>query len=89
MGKITDKLEDIADRMRTAFSEKDEAREKALTDSREAVRYCSESIRATHRGEYDQARKKLADVKKMLNVLDSELKDHPDLLHHRLSPSTR
>lgn len=81
MGKITDKLEGIADRMRAAFAEKDEAREKALTDSREAVRYCSESIRATHRGEYDQARKKLADVKKMLKVLDEELKGHPDLLH--------
>ena len=81
MGKITGKIEDIADRMRAAFAEKDGAREKALTDSREAVRYCSESIRATHRGEYDQAKKKLADVKNMLKVLDEELKGHPDLLH--------
>ncbi len=81
MGKITVKLEGIADRMRAAFADKDEAREKALTDSREAVRYCSESIRATHRGEYDQARKKLSDVKQMLEALDGALKDHPDLLH--------
>ena len=81
MGKITAKLEGIADRMRASFAEKDEAREKALSDSREAVRYCSESIRATHRGEYDEAKKKLASVKQMLEVLDDELKDHPDLLH--------
>ncbi len=81
MGKITSKLEGIADRMRVAFSDKDRAREKALSDSREAVRYCSESIRATHRGEYDEARKKLESVKRMLAVLDDDLKDHPDLLN--------
>lgn len=81
MSHLTNKLEGIADRIRASFAEKDGAREKALSDSREAVRYCSESIRATHRGEYDEARKKLADVKRMLEALDSELKDHPDLLH--------
>ena len=81
MGKITAKLEGIADRVRAAFSEKDEAREKALSDSREAVRYCSEAIRAVHRGEYKQAKQKLSIVKKMLNVLDRELRDYPDLLY--------
>jgi translin len=81
MGKITVKLEEIADRVRAAFSEKDGAREKALSDSREAVRYCSEAIRAVHRGEYTEAKQKLSTVKKMLNVLDKELKDYPDLLY--------
>jgi translin len=81
MGKITVKLEGIADRVRAAFSEKDVAREKALSDSREAVRYCSEAIRAVHRGEYKQAKQKLSTVKKMLKALDKELKDHPDLLY--------
>jgi len=81
MGKITAKIEGIAEKIRASFSEKDVAREKALSDSREAVRYCSESIRAVHRGEYDQARQKLDTVKKMLRELDEELKGHPDLLH--------
>ena len=81
MGKITAKVEGIADRIRVAFSNKDKARERALSDSREAVRYCSEAIRAVHRGEYTEARQKLSTVKKMLKALDKELKDHPDLLH--------
>jgi translin len=81
MGKITVKLEEIADRIRVAFSNKDRARERALSDSREAVRYCSEAIRAVHRGEYKAARQKLSTVKKMLKALDKELEDHPDLLH--------
>ena len=81
MGKITAKIEGIAGKVRASFSEKDAEREKALSDSREAVRYCSESIRAVHRGEYDEARQKLDTVKKMLKELDEELENHPDLLH--------
>jgi translin len=81
MGKITAKVEEIADKIRTALSVKDEAREKALPSSREAVRYCSEAIRAVHRGEYDEARKRLSTVRQMLDELNQVLKDHPDLRH--------
>ena len=55
MNRLTDNLESIADQIRLSFSAKDAAREKALPLCREAIRHCSQAIRAVHRQEFDQA----------------------------------
>ncbi len=55
MSKLTDNLESIAERIRLSLSAKDAAREKVLPLCREAIRYCSQAIRAVHRQEFDQA----------------------------------
>ena len=81
MGKITAKLETIAEKARTAFTAKDIAREQALRSSREAIRFCSEGIRAVHRGEYEDAKKKLDSARDLIQELEVVLKDHPDLFH--------
>ena len=81
MGKITAKLEGIADRMRASFAEKDEAREKALSDSREAVRYCSESIRATHRLETETAQRLLEEAQQTGGLLLEAVQDYADLYY--------
>jgi len=81
MGKITAKLEAIAEKARSAFTSKDIAREQALRSSREAIRYCSEAIRAVHRSEYDDARKKLDSARELIQELEEVLKDHQDLLY--------
>ncbi|MFC2001279.1 haloacid dehalogenase [Chloroflexota bacterium] len=48
-------LESISEQIRLNLSAKDEAREKTLPLCREVIRYCSQSIRAVHRQEFEQA----------------------------------
>ncbi len=55
MSKLTDNLESIAEQIRLSLSAKDAAREKVLPLCREAIRHCSQAIRAVHRQEFDQA----------------------------------
>ena len=81
MGKITGKLETIAEKARIAFTAKDIAREQALRSSREAIRFCSEGIRAVHRGEYEDAKKKLDSARNLIQELEEVLKNHQDLFH--------
>jgi translin len=81
MGKITAKVEAIAEKAHIAFKSKDIAREQALRSSREAIRYCSEGIRAVHRGEYEDAKKKLNSARDLIQELEEVLKDHQDLLY--------
>lgn len=81
MGKINAKLETIAEKARAAFTAKDIAREMALRSSREAIRFCSEGIRAVHRGEYEDAKKKLDSARNLIQELEEVLKNHQDLLH--------
>ena len=81
MGKITGKLETIAEKARIAFTAKDIAREQALRSSREAIRFCSEGIRAVHRGEYEDAKKKLDSARNLIQELEDVLKNHQDLLN--------
>jgi translin len=81
MGKITAKLETIAEKARAAFTAKDIAREQALRSSREAIRFCSEGIRAVHRGEYEDAKKKLDSARNLIQELEEVLKNHQDLFY--------
>jgi len=56
VSKLTDNLESIAEQIRLSLSAKDAAREKVLPLCREAIRHCSQAIRAVHRQEFDQAK---------------------------------
>ena len=49
------KLSDILEPMRTEIETDDTVREKTLPLSRSAVRKCSESIKETHRGDFERA----------------------------------
>jgi len=55
MSGLTDNLGTIAEHIRQAISTIDSAREKVLPLCREAIRHCSNAIRAVHRQEFDQA----------------------------------
>jgi len=78
MGKLTARLELIAEKARITLSSKDAAREKALRSSRDAVRHCADAIRAVHRGEYNEAKKGLSSARKLLKELDETLKEHEE-----------
>ena len=72
-------LEAISEEIRAHFTEKNGARDQALARSRELIRLCAESIRATHRREWEAAEGKLAAVRAAADALRGVVADYPDL----------
>jgi translin len=80
--KITENLENLAEKIRLYFSTKDKAREKALRLSREIIRYSANAIRAVHRQEKLNAEQLLASAQALLKELtDDVLKKNNDLAY--------
>jgi translin len=80
--KITENLENLAEKIRLYFSTKDKAREKALRLSREIIRYSANAIRAVHRQEKLNAEQLLASAQALLKELtDDVLKKNNDLVY--------
>jgi translin len=59
-------LEEIAENIREDLKARDEAREKTLHSCREAIRYCSTSIRALHRHEFEQSERLLFTARELI-----------------------
>jgi translin len=59
-------LDSIAEQIRQDLVTKDEAREKLLPICRDAIRYCSNAIRAVHRQEFKQAGELLKSARHLL-----------------------
>ena len=74
-------LEQICEAIRADLEERNAARDQAIALSRQLVRHCSQSIRAIHRREWDQADEKLKQVKAGAEDLKYIVKDFPDLYH--------
>ncbi len=66
-------LRQIADAADSAFAETHAAREKALRLSRDVIRTSANSIRATHRGDYDHARQLLDTAAGLVAEIEAEL----------------
>ena len=79
MKGLTDNLEPIADRIRDELAAKDAAREKVLPRCREAIRHCSQSIRAAHRQEFDKARELLKGARNLLGEAESACSAYNEL----------
>jgi translin len=75
MGRLTENLDAITDRIRESFTAKDAAREKVLPICREVIRFSSLSIRALHRQEMDKARELLNSARKLLDAAEEALAD--------------
>ena len=75
-----DKLESIADRIREEFDAQNDARDRALVQTRTLTRYCAHAIRAVHRLEWENATAELDKAGQIVDALCSSLKtDHPSL----------
>jgi translin len=61
------------------FTLKHAAREQALPKSRVAIRYCANSIRATHRQEFNTAAQLIAQAGTLLAEMGADLHDHQDI----------
>jgi translin len=74
-------LEVIAERIREAFEAKNAARDEALRRSRELIRRCANTIRATHRAEFEEASQLLATAHQAASELVECVADYPDLYY--------
>jgi translin len=74
-------LETIAEKIRTNFEAKSKVRDKALQLSRELIRHCANAIRATHRGEFENATGLLASAKALASEMVDGVADYADLYY--------
>lgn len=76
MNNLDTTIETIQDR----FATKNNARDRALERSRELIRLCAKSIRATHREEWDLATTLMNEAQEKAFKLSADLESFPDLL---------
>ncbi len=74
-------LNDIAEAVREEMDAINAARDKAITQSRDLIKHCSQAIRAIHRREWDDVQKKLAVVQEKADELRAGVADYPELYH--------
>ena len=75
-----DRLEDIANQIREEFDAQNDARDRALSQTRILTRHCAHAIRAVHRRERENAAAELDKAAKIVDMLCNTLKnDHPSL----------
>lgn len=72
-----DALNIIGNLAREEFSKTHDGREQALRLSREVIRNSANSIRATHRAEFDNARELIATITKLADEMKTVLIDNP------------
>ncbi|UCG10344.1 MAG: haloacid dehalogenase [Dehalococcoidia bacterium] len=76
---MTDNLDPIANEIRQSFIAKDAARERVLPLCREAIRHCSNAIRAVHRQQFDQASELLMSARQLLDKVEQATAEYPEL----------
>jgi translin len=76
-----DNLDSIIESIRAQFETKNAARDATLARSRELIRLCSLSIRATHREEFDGAENLLDQARRAADQMKAAIVDYPDLYH--------
>jgi translin len=82
MQKLTENLDNYADRIRLDLEKKDAAREKVLPLCRELIRYASITIRAIHRQEFEQAKQLLEEGRKVRESLAQAVTEWEELRYH-------
>ncbi len=81
MDRITGNLDEIIEKIRQDFTRRDAAREKVLPLCRDAIRGCSQSIRAVHRQEFDQAAGLLKTARNLLTEAEQAAGAYHELVH--------
>lgn len=78
---MPDNLERIGQQAIEHLSLKHAAREEALPKSRQVIRCCANSIRATHRHEREKAAELIAQARKLLHEIEASLQGHQDIYY--------
>lgn len=71
----------ISDQIRKRLDAKSQAREKGLRGSRQAIRHCANSIRATHRGEMEVAQELMGEARRSLDEARGAMEPFPDIYY--------
>jgi translin len=74
-------LNEISDQIRKRLDAKSQAREKGLKSSRQAIRECANSIRATHRGELELAEELMGAARRSLDVAQQAMEPFPGVYY--------
>ncbi len=74
-------LQAIIDRINQAFEAKSAVRDKTITRSRELIRHCANSIRATHRGDDAEAQNLLQTARTVAAEVVAAARAYPDVYH--------
>lgn len=82
MKKLTENLDAFAEKIRVDLEKKDAAREKVLPLCRELIRYASITIRAIHRGEFEEARKLLGEASQIQQNIESITAEWDEMRYH-------
>lgn len=78
---MSDPLADIAEAIRRDLNERNAARDRALTQSRELIRHCAECIRAIHRREWESASARLEAIDRDAEAMRATTAPYPDLAY--------
>lgn len=76
---MPDQIDSIGQSAIEYFTLKHAARERALPKSRTAIRYCANSIRATHRHEFATAETLLSQAAALIAEMEEDLQVHRDI----------
>ena len=79
--EVERQLEPIVEQITGNFAEKNRARERGLSASRDAIRLSANSIRAVHRGEFEKAQQLAEKAGRLLGDAAAALGEHPDIFH--------
>jgi translin len=74
-------LNEISEQIRKRLDAKSQAREKGLRSSRQAIRECANSIRATHRGELELAEELMGAARRSLDVAQEAMEPFPGVYY--------
>ncbi|HEY0754973.1 MAG TPA: hypothetical protein VGD98_13530 [Ktedonobacteraceae bacterium] len=78
---MTSNLDLVGQQALYYLEQKHAARERALARSRAAIRHCANSIRASHRHEFQVANQLLNEAGKLLAEITSDLRQHHDVFY--------
>jgi translin len=76
-----EKLETIAERIRSSFDIRTAARDHTLAHARTLTRHCANAIRAVHRDETGSAQENLQEAHRLAELLRANLAEFPDLYY--------
>jgi len=76
-----DRFSQLSDTVHNAFEIRNQARDKALMQTRKVIQHAAHAIRAIHRMDVDQADGFLEDARSLVEQLRKDLGEHPDLFY--------
>ncbi len=77
---MDNRIQAVGEKVIRALETKYQARERALAGSRATIRNCAHSIRASHRGELDNARNLIGEAGMLVTgTRDDLMREHPDI----------